>query len=329
MARGAAVPDIQFQRGDSEDTRLEKLRRLAQVVQDLSRTLGQSPASGGNGDSEFTMTGPGVLGRLAGTGAANTLSGTDVNSLLPNFSATLKGTVPSPGTLTNNRFLRDDGAWVTVSLSLGALANPTALVGLTAVNGSAGTAMRSDAAPALDQGITPTWTGNHLWGDNVEILLGDDGDVSFVFDGTDAVLTSAGDFEINGVSWTAVATRRVTRGATFTTGDSATALTTPVNDVMVRIPFACTIRKVTVLTGGGPGDCELDIWSDTYGNFPPTVVDSIVAAAPPVITADIKYEDSTLTGWDTAVAAGDVLVFHLDSTTTFHTIFIILELEPV
>lgn len=42
-------------------------------------------------------------------------------------------------------------------------ANPSAQVGLAAVNGSAGTFMRSDAAPALDQGIAPTWTGVHTW----------------------------------------------------------------------------------------------------------------------------------------------------------------------
>lgn len=44
-----------------------------------------------------------------------------------------------------------------------AFANPTASVGLTAVNGSANTPMRSDAAPALSQAITPTWTGLHQW----------------------------------------------------------------------------------------------------------------------------------------------------------------------
>lgn len=39
------------------------------------------------------------------------------------------------------------------------LGNPTALIGLNIVNGSALTGMRSDSAPALDQGIEPTWTG--------------------------------------------------------------------------------------------------------------------------------------------------------------------------
>lgn len=41
--------------------------------------------------------------------------------------------------------------------------NPTASVGLVAVNGVATTAMRSDAAPPLDQSIAPTWTGLHIF----------------------------------------------------------------------------------------------------------------------------------------------------------------------
>lgn len=53
------------------------------------------------------------------------------------------------------------GTGVTSLASL--TANPTASVGLTAVNGSASTFMRSDAAPALSQGISPTWTGNHTF----------------------------------------------------------------------------------------------------------------------------------------------------------------------
>lgn len=43
------------------------------------------------------------------------------------------------------------------------MANPSATIGLTANNGSATTAMRSDATPALSQAITPTWTGLHVF----------------------------------------------------------------------------------------------------------------------------------------------------------------------
>ena len=42
-------------------------------------------------------------------------------------------------------------------------ANPSATIALTAVNGSANTFMRSDGAPALGVGISPTWTGNHTF----------------------------------------------------------------------------------------------------------------------------------------------------------------------
>lgn len=42
-------------------------------------------------------------------------------------------------------------------------ADPTAKIGIAAVNGAASSAMRSDAAPALDLAISPTWTGSHTY----------------------------------------------------------------------------------------------------------------------------------------------------------------------
>lgn len=42
-------------------------------------------------------------------------------------------------------------------------ANPTQIIGLTTLNGLATTFMRSDAAPALSQAISPTWSGNHTF----------------------------------------------------------------------------------------------------------------------------------------------------------------------
>lgn len=46
---------------------------------------------------------------------------------------------------------------------------PTALVGLTAVSGSAGTVMDSASAPAIDQAIVPTWTGTHTFADGFNV----------------------------------------------------------------------------------------------------------------------------------------------------------------
>jgi hypothetical protein len=42
-------------------------------------------------------------------------------------------------------------------------ANPTATIGLSAVDGSASTFLRSDGAPALSQAIAPTWTAPHIY----------------------------------------------------------------------------------------------------------------------------------------------------------------------
>lgn len=47
--------------------------------------------------------------------------------------------------------------------SIPAGANPSASAGLSAVNGSAATFLRSDGAPALSQAIAPTWTGAHTF----------------------------------------------------------------------------------------------------------------------------------------------------------------------
>jgi hypothetical protein len=66
----------------------------------------------------------------------------------------------------SGRFLGSDGtdvSWTVLPGSFSGFANPTASVGLVAVNGVATTAMRSDAAPALSQAIVPTWTGAHTW----------------------------------------------------------------------------------------------------------------------------------------------------------------------
>lgn len=47
------------------------------------------------------------------------------------------------------------------------LADPSASVGTAAVNGSALTALRSDAAPAIALNISPTWTGTHAFNNTI------------------------------------------------------------------------------------------------------------------------------------------------------------------
>jgi len=65
------------------------------------------------------------------------------------------------GTANSTTFLRGDQTWTTVTVPTAA--DPTGTIGLTASNGTAANYMRSDAAPALSQSISPTWTASHTW----------------------------------------------------------------------------------------------------------------------------------------------------------------------
>lgn len=83
----------------------------------------------------------------------------------------------------------------------------------------------------------------------------------------------------------------------------------------LTIPIACTITGVTMLADTS-GSIVVDLWKDTYAQFPPTDADSITASAPPTISAATKSTDTTLTGWTTSVSAGDVIRFNVDSCST-------------
>jgi hypothetical protein len=80
----------------------------------------------------------------------------------------------------------------------------------------------------------------------------------------------------------------------------------------LEVPYTCGINHVTMLADT-TGSAVVDIWKDTYANFPPTSVDSITASSVPTITSDRKSQNTTLTGWTTAITAGDVLGFRVDS----------------
>jgi hypothetical protein len=84
-----------------------------------------NPLASGTAGAEITASGNGQVLQMA----AGVLS----------FAALTAGMIPSLG------------------------GNPSASVGLSATNGVATTYMRSDAAPALSQSISPTWTGNHTF----------------------------------------------------------------------------------------------------------------------------------------------------------------------
>ena len=110
----------------------------------------------------------------------------------------------------------------------------------------------------------------------------------------------------------------------FIIDGGGSAITTGIKGDTV-IDFGCTIQSVTMLADQS-GSIVVDIWKDTYANFPPTDADSITAAAVPTITTATKSQDSTLTGWTTSITSGDILRFNVDSITSVERLTISLVL---
>lgn len=135
-----------------------KANTRAVVINGIS-TTGQSYGllinAGTNGTDQpllvLDQTGLKTLFAIQGTGAMQFGNATDnpAYSFIGTGTATFGGAVTATGAVTGSNF--------------SGFANPSGSAGLTAVNGSAITAMRSDGAPAISQSITPTWSGAHTF----------------------------------------------------------------------------------------------------------------------------------------------------------------------
>ena len=110
---------------------------------------------------------------------------------------------------------------------------------------------------------------------------------------------------------------------------SGSVLSTGLQSRYLFIDYACTINQVTMLADQS-GSAVVDIFACTYAQFDaggthPVSGDKITASAPPTITTATKSQDSTLTGWTTAIAAGTVLGFSVTSVTSITRIVIALK----
>ncbi len=112
---------------------------------------------------------------------------------------------------------------------------------------------------------------------------------------------------------------------TFIIDGGGAVITTGVKGDL-QIDGACTIQSVTMLADQ-TGSIVVDIWAEDYANYPPTVADTITASAKPTITAATKSTDATLTGWTTAIAAGDILRYNVDSVTDIQRVTVVLKVK--
>lgn len=122
---------------------------------------------------------------------------------------------------------------------------------------------------------------------------------------------------------------------TATGGGAELALTWSINEGGVPslgeknpilVPFAATIKRWYILADG-VGDLTLDVWKDTYGNWPIGNGSTIVAAAKPTLAGASKGTDSTLTGWTTSISLDDILMIEVEAAESigFFTFSLIVE----
>lgn len=88
---------------------------------------------------------------------------------------------------------------------------------------------------------------------------------------------------------------------------------------------ACTITEVMLLADE-TGDIVINLWKNTYANFPPTEADSITGSSKPTISSSTKAHDSTLTDWTTNIAEDDILRINVDSCTAIKRCVLALKL---
>ena len=105
------------------------------------------------------------------------------------------------------------------------------------------------------------------------------------------------------------------RAVSFTFDGAGSALTGPQTRCQ-QVNYAGTIQEATLLADAS-GSATVDVQTVAYGSYTgPGSASSITASDTPALSSAVAYQDSTLTGWTTAVSANTVFCFVLSSPST-------------
>ena len=100
-----------------------------------------------------------------------------------------------------------------------------------------------------------------------------------------------------------------------TIGSGTTVPTTGIKGYL-EVPFNARVTRWTLMADAS-GSAQIDIWKDTWANFPPTDADSIVGAGTEPYLSGEQARRDTAPDWDQlTLNEGDILVFNLDSVVT-------------
>jgi hypothetical protein len=94
----------------------------------------------------------------------------------------------------------------------------------------------------------------------------------------------------------------------------------------VPVPFECEVVGWEIF-GDASGDIVLDVWADSYANFPPTVADTIAGSEKPTLSGAQKNPDLALSTWDASIAAGSILAINIDSCSGIKQVTLSIRVE--
>lgn len=110
-------------------------------------------------------------------------------------------------------------------------------------------------------------------------------------------------------------------GVSIDTNNLTTAIAAGYTTRAIDIPYDMTLQEVELvalpITGQSTGSIVVDVWVNTYANWPPVVGDSICGAGvKPTISSALKSNDTDLTDWTTRnLTKGSKAFFNVVSCT--------------
>lgn len=221
--------------------------------------LGIAGASYGNSGDYFksqggsaspAWTSPAALTRTSDTNVTLTLGGSPTTALLNAASLTLGWT----GTLAPTRGGTGIGTYTAGDLLY---ASATNVLSNRAIGVTNDVLAVVGGVPTWSQAITPVWTGNHTWNDNLEVRLGTGGDLRLSHDGTNSVIRN--DTGVLQFNMAGTARFSVTQDGRFFGGalhNNAGAMTGATNQYIGSGTYTPTLTNVTNVAASTARQCQ-------------------------------------------------------------------------
>jgi hypothetical protein len=105
--------------------------------------------------------------------------------------------------------------------------------------------------------------------------------------------------------------------------DGAGSVITPGVKQYLRVPYNCTITSAEIVADI-TGSIIIDIYKSTYANFPPTSSIIVGSENRPTLNNALTYKNTTLTGWNTTLSAGEYIGFYVDTVNSVKKITLTL-----